>query len=88
MEWYSYTPSGNYTVTVESYNSQVDDTRFQVYAGTCDNLYCVGGDDDSGVSSYSSDTFDVEAGNTYYIAWDDGQSSWEDFEFTLTNSNT
>ena len=20
----------------------------------------------------------------YYIAWDDGQSSWEDFEFTLT----
>ena len=47
MEWYSYTPSENYTVTVESYNSQVDDTRFQVYGGSCDNLYCVGGDDDS-----------------------------------------
>jgi hypothetical protein len=84
MEWYSYTPSENYTVTVESYNSQVDETRFQVYGGSCDNLYCVGGDDDSGVSSYSSDTFDVVAGNTYYIAWDDAQTSWEDFEFTLT----
>ena len=47
-------------------------------------IYIVLRDDDSGVSSYSSDTFDVEAGNTYYIAWDDGQSSWEDFEFTLT----
>ena len=84
MEWYSYTPSENYIVTVESYNSQVDETRFQVYGGSCDNLYCVGGDDDSGVSSYSFDTFDVMAGNTYYIAWDDAQTSWEDFEFTLT----
>ena len=84
MEWYSYTPDQDYIVTVESYDSMVDDTRFQVYGGSCGNLYCVGGDDDSGVSSYSSDTFDVEAGNTYYIAWDDGQISWEDFEFTLT----
>ena len=73
MEWYSYTPDLDYIVTVESYNSQVDDTRFQVYGGSCGNLYCVGGDDDSGVSNYSQDTFNVEAGNTYYIAWDDGQ---------------
>ena len=84
MEWYSYTPDQDYIVTVESYDSMVDDTRFQVYGGSCGNLYCVGGDDDSGVSNYSQDTFNVEAGNTYYIAWDDGQISWEDFEFTLT----
>ena len=84
MEWYSYTPDQDYLVAVESYDSQVDDTRFHVYGGSCDNLYCVGGDDDSGVSNYSYDTFDVEAGNTYYIAWDDGQISWEDFQFSLT----
>ena len=83
MEWYSYTPDQDYIVTVESFDSTVDDTRFQVYGGSCDNLYCVGGDDDSGISNYSRDTFNVEAGNTYYIAWDDGQISWEDFQFTL-----
>ena len=83
MEWYSYTPDQDYIVTVESFDTSVDDTRFQVYGGSCGNLYCVGGDDDSGISNYSSDTFNVEAGNTYYIAWDDGQISWEDFEFML-----
>ena len=36
-----------------------------------------------GMSNYSLDTFNVEAGNTYYIAWDDGQISWEDFHFVL-----
>ena len=83
MEWYSYTPEQDYIVTVESFDTTVDDTRFHVYAGSCDNLYCIGGDDDSGISNYSSDTFSVEAGNTYYIAWDDGQISWEDFNFVL-----
>ena len=83
MEWYSYTPDQDYIVTVESFDSTVDDTRFQVYGGFCGNLYCVGGDDDSGISNYSKGTFNVEAGNTYYIAWDDGQISWEDFQFTL-----
>jgi hypothetical protein len=83
MEWYSYTPDQDYIVTVESFDTSVDNTRFQVYGGSCDNLYCVGGDDDSGISDYSRDTFYVEAGNTYYIAWDDGQISWEDFQFVL-----
>ena len=83
MEWYSYTPEQDYIVTVESFDSTVDDTRFHVYAGSCDNLFCIGGDDDSGMSNYSLDTFNVEAGNTYYIAWDDGQISWEDFHFVL-----
>ena len=59
MEWYSYTPDQDYIVTVESFDTSVDDTRFQVYGGSCGNLYCVGGDDDSGISNYSSDTFNV-----------------------------
>ena len=83
MEWYSYIPEQDYIVTVESFDTSVDDTRFQIYGGSCDNLYCIGGDDDSGISNYSRDTFNVEAGNTYYIAWDDGQISWEDFQFVL-----
>jgi ASPIC and UnbV/Secretion system C-terminal sorting domain/FG-GAP-like repeat len=80
-EWYSYTPMQNYTVTVTSdivANTPRKDTRVHVYIGGCADLTCYASDDDSGVgaNNYSSVcTFNVFAGVTYYIAWDNRWSS-------------
>lgn len=83
--WYSYTPSQDYTVTVTSNipeNTPKVDTRFHVYTGTCNNLVCFAGDDDGGANFSSVDTFNVVAGTTYYIAWDNRWSS-NGFSFQL-----
>ncbi|WP_284653423.1 FG-GAP-like repeat-containing protein [Flavobacterium terrisoli] len=73
-EWYAYTPTQNYTVTISSdiaQNNPRVDTRFHVYTGAnCFSLTCFGGDDDSGLNYSSIDVFNVTAGTTYYIAWD------------------
>ena len=85
-EWYKYTPSDAYTVTVTSsivpQNNGVD-TRLHIYKGSCDALICWAGDDDNGSGYLSTATFNVEAGTTYYIAWD---NYWEadGFVWTLT----
>ena len=48
-EWYSYTPTQNYTVTITTdleINTGLD-TRIHVYTGTCGNLVCYASDDDT-----------------------------------------
>lgn len=95
-EWYAYTPTANYTVTVTTdlVINICKDSRFHVYSGTCGNLVCVGGDDDSGVVACNSgntntylsiDTFNVTNGITYYIAFDNKWTS-AGFTFQLTES--
>lgn len=87
-EWYSYTPSQNYTVTISTniaQNSPIIDTRFHVYTGTCGSLVCYSGDDDSGANYSSIATFNVTASTTYKIAWDNRWSS-NGFTFQLTQS--
>ncbi|MGV7107305.1 FG-GAP-like repeat-containing protein [Flavobacterium sp. U410] len=84
-EWYAYTPSDDYTVIVTSsisVNNPLIDTRFHVYTGDCNNLTCYSGDDDSGSNFSSMATFNVTAGETYYIAWDNRWSS-NGFTFQL-----
>jgi hypothetical protein len=95
-EWYAYTPTQNYstTITTDLAINICRDTRFQVYTGTCAGLVCVTGDDDSGIiacnsgntNSYlSSKTFNVTAGTTYYIAFD---NKWESLGFSFQISET
>ena len=87
-EWYSYTPSQNYTVTITTsitQNNPLVDTRFHVYTGTCAALVCYAGDDDSGTSFSSSATFNVTAGTNYRIAFDNRWTS-SGFTFQLTES--
>ena len=87
-EWYAYTPTQDYTVTVSSNiveNTPKVDTRFHVYTGTCSSLTCYAGDDDSGAGYSSVDTFNVAAGTTYYIAWDNHWTS-NGFTFQLTEN--
>lgn len=80
-EWYAYTPSQDYTVTVtSSLTGQTTDTRFHVYTGTCSSLVCYAGDDDAGEGYTSIDTFNVTGGTTYYIAWD---NKWTSAGFTF-----
>jgi len=84
-EWYAYTPSADHTVTVTTditQNNPRIDTRVHVYTGTCGNLICLAGDDDSG-SNYSSIVqFNVTANTTYIIAFDNKWRS-NGFQFQL-----
>ena len=82
-EWYAYTPTQNYTVTVTTditANTPRKDTRFHVYTGTCGALICHAGDDDGGSNYSSISVFNVVANTTYYIAWDN--------RWLNTNTNT
>ncbi|WP_293896357.1 FG-GAP-like repeat-containing protein [Flavobacterium sp.] len=89
-EWYVYTPTQNHTTTVTTdlaVNSG-GDTRFHVYTGTCGSLACFSGDDDGGIIGngfLSVATFNVTAGTTYFIAFDNKWSS-TGFTFQLSES--
>src|SRR5690606_40517422 len=52
------------------------DTYVQVYQGDCDNLSCIGHDDNSGGSGGTSYlTFLATAGTTYYIVFENRYNS-------------
>lgn len=86
-EWFTYTPSNNYTVTVTTdlAINAGGDTRFHVYTGTCGALVCHSGDDDGGSGFLSVASFNALAGETYYIVFD---NRWESdgFDFQLTEA--
>ena len=83
-EWYSYTPTQDYSVTVTTdlIPNAGGDTRFNVYSGSCGAFTCVDGDDDSGAGVLSISTFQATQGTEYTIAFDD---RWQDtgFDFEL-----
>ena len=92
-EWYKYIPTQAYTVTVTTdlTTNLCKDTRLHIYSGSCNSLTSIAGDDDSGVlqcnsgntNSYlSTVTFNVTAGTTYFIAFDNRWSS-AGFDFEL-----
>jgi len=88
-EWYTYTPTEAYTVTISTnitQNTPRVDTRVHVYTGTCGAFTCLAGDDDSGTNYSSITTFNVEANSTYYIVFDNRWSS-SGFTFQLTEGN-
>ena len=89
-EWYSYTPTLNYSVTVST-ELQINlnkDTRIHIYSGTCSSLTCIAGDDDAGsigTGYLSIVNFNVAAGTTYMIAFDNRWNS-SGFDFQLIES--
>jgi Secretion system C-terminal sorting domain len=68
--WFSHLGTGG-SVTValtESVGDNAFDTFVGIYTGTCAQLTCVGGDDDSGSEIWNSSyTFFAQQGVTYYI---------------------
>jgi len=90
--WYRYTPAATAATVTATVSTLIPgyperDTRVHIYSGTCDNLLCVGGDDDSGGGpAYTSiAAFTAVGGTTYYIAFDNNWNS-EDFSFNLSES--
>lgn len=91
-EWYMYTATANRTITISTdiaANTPRKDTRIHVYTGTCTSLVCLAGDDDSGADFSSVVTFNVTAGTTYYIAFDNkwlgaAQNTGFSFQFSET----
>jgi hypothetical protein len=84
-EWYSYTPTQDISLVISTdlpENAELD-TRVHVYSGTCGNLLCEDGDDDSGSGFLSLVTMNMLAGTTYYIAFDDRWDA-DGFTFSLT----
>jgi hypothetical protein len=89
-EWYVYTPTQDRatTITTDIAVNTGGDTRFHVYTGTCAGLICYAGDDDGGIIGngfLSTATFNVTAGTTYYIAFDNKWNS-NGFTFQLTEA--
>ncbi|MCB0759312.1 MAG: VCBS repeat-containing protein [Flavobacteriales bacterium] len=80
--WFSYTSALDTAVTVSTEASGLD-TRFHVYTGGCGALQCHAGDDDSGAGLTSLASFNVTAGVTYIIAFDNKWNS-ASFNFTLS----
>ena len=83
-EWYYFTPSEDAYVTISTSLPQNSggDTRFHVYTGSCGNLTCETGDDDSGDGFLSIASFEATGGTTYYLAFDNRWSS-AGFDFEL-----
>lgn len=91
-DWFEFTPSSNGTISIESCNEGID-TRIWVHSGSCSSLtFEIMSDDDctsSGRSNYASEIKDyqVVAGRTYFIEWDDRWSSASfDWRFTFSSS--
>jgi hypothetical protein len=63
--WYVY--SGNNQQVTADLSGSAYDTRISIYSGSCGNLECVTGDDDSGTGLTSLSTFNAISGTTYYI---------------------
>ena len=91
-EWYAYTPTQNYSVTITSdiaANTPRKDTRVHIYTGSCAALTCFAGDDDTGSGYSSVVNFNVVAGTTYFIAWDNrwlNTTNNTGFSFQLSES--
>ena len=80
--WFSYTPTVDQSLSISTdlpENAGID-TRFHVYTGNCGTLVCVAGDDDSGSGWLSTAVFNVTAGTSYLIAFDD---RWDDSGFVF-----
>ncbi len=79
--WYSFTSPVDTAVTISTVASGLD-TRFNVYTGGCGTLLCYAGDDDGGGGLTSLATFNVAAGVTYIISFDNKWNS-NPFSFSL-----
>jgi len=89
--WFMYSAPITGEVTVSSCLGAISmDSRLTIFTGTCGNLQCIAAADDNCTTTgpfweqtASSVTFDVIAGITYYIEWDEtaGTSA---YQWTLT----
>ncbi|MBI1267772.1 MAG: T9SS type A sorting domain-containing protein [Cryomorphaceae bacterium] len=90
--WFKHAGTNAFvTLTLDEADSQDNfDTFVGVYTGSCNDLVCLTGDDDSGVGLNSSVTFLGESGVEYFLyvtGWDpDGEADGDNgpFNFSLS----
>jgi len=80
--WFRFTGTGD-IVTVSTAGSAFD-TQLSLYEGSCGNLTCVDGDDDSGPGTTSGITFCSVNGTTYYAYLDGFGGITGNYEFSLS----
>lgn len=75
--WLAYTASLDTVVYVTTGfpGSSTADTRLSVLQGSCDSLYCVDSDDDTGSGSSALVTLEVTAGEVFYLVFDNRYSN-------------
>ncbi|WP_031427351.1 T9SS-dependent choice-of-anchor J family protein [Flavimarina sp. Hel_I_48] len=86
--WFTYTATRDGIATVNSALSQNNDidTNLSILTGSCGELQCYAqNDDQSGSIQFSSVSFEIENGSTYYIVFDDKNNN-QGFDFSLTES--
>ena len=83
-KWYTYTALQNNSLIISTVLPQNnnEDTRIIIYTGSCAGLVCVAANDDYNGGLTSQISFDVSAGTTYTIAFDNRFSN-AGFDFTL-----
>ena len=86
-KWYKFTATANMNVVISSVLPQNNnrDTRLIVYSGTCNNLVCIGSNDDTNGLS-SKVTFAATLGTTYTFVFDNRYGQNFDalgFDFTV-----
>ncbi len=85
-KWYTYTALANNNVVISTLLPQNNnsDTRVIVYTGSCNNLVCVGANDDYNGTLSSYLGFAATTGTTYTIAFDNRYyTPTVGFDFTL-----
>ncbi|MBK6831360.1 MAG: VCBS repeat-containing protein [Flavobacteriales bacterium] len=83
--WYKYTATVDTMMQILTHVVGIPDTdtKVHVYSGTCAALTCIVGDDDAGEGLSSMVMWEVQAGTTYTIAFDNTFSSVP-FSFILS----
>jgi len=86
-EWYTYTSEDAALLTISTDLPQNEgiDTRFHVYTEDCNNLSCLGGDDDSGSGYLSISDIFIPSGQTINIVFDNRWST-SGFDFIITET--
>ncbi|TWT40299.1 hypothetical protein RAS1_40070 [Phycisphaerae bacterium RAS1] len=90
--WYTIVGNGHIYDATTCVSFFGYDTKLNVYCGTCDGLFCVGGNDDDascGIDGFLSRvTWCTEAGRTYYILVQGFGGSVGAFELLVTDTGT
>lgn len=82
--WYTFSfPTDTLVDVFTLGGSGATDTYLHIYAGNCDSLVCIGGDDDSNGNLMSLISFQALAGVTYYVLLDNTWGSGGAFQLHL-----
>jgi hypothetical protein len=86
--WYTLTPDDNYLINLSTCNQANYDTKISVFTGSCDELICLGGQDDAAGCAGFSTSLDIlaDAGVQLFILVHGFSTAQGEFDLTITCS--